>query len=295
MIIIAPVENLFLSTIYAKLTKTRLIIDILDLWPDLFEQAFPQKLQFLANILLYPFHLMANYSYKNANHITSVSKTYTMIAMKRGNRHDTENSSYFYLGAQNSDARYNIKKNNGILKCLFAGQFGHNYDIELILEVAKECQKDNLKVEFYLAGSGTKQKYIEEYINKNKLKNVFLLGWLSSSELINIANKCHIGLNSYKSLATQSIPTKIYDYMSMGLVVVNSLEGEIQDMIQLDNSGYNYQSENIDSLYNLINKLYLNLDELISIGAKNKVSFSNKYSFDTIYNDMTKMILQGDS
>ena len=86
MIITAPVENLFLSAIYARITKTRLIIDILDLWPDLFEQAFPKKIRFVAKIILSPLHLMANFAYKRADHITSVSQTYTRIGMQRGGR-----------------------------------------------------------------------------------------------------------------------------------------------------------------------------------------------------------------
>ena len=107
-----------------------------------------------------------------------------------------------------------------------------------------------------------------------------------------MAKDCHIGLNCYKLLATQSVPTKIFDYMSMGLVVVNSLEGEIKDMIKEDDSGYNYSSENIDSLYDLVSLLSTNIDGLINMGNNNKITFSNKYSFDSIYKDMTNMILE---
>lgn len=291
MIIIAPVENLFLSTLYAKRTKTRLVIDILDLWPDLFEQAFPKKIQFIAKIILKPFHLMANYAYKNADHITSVSKTYTNIAMQRGGRKDFANSSYFYLGAPNLNLDYNIAKDKKILKCLFAGQFGHNYDIELILDVAKKFQGESTNIEFYLAGAGAKQKYIEDFIDINKLQNVHLLGWLSSDELANIAKQCHIGLNSYKKSATQSIPTKIFDYMGMGLVIVNSLEGEVKEMIISDKSGDSYIAEDNVSLYNLLTHLQKDIDSLIIKGENNQKIFEQKYSFNVIYDKMVNMIM----
>jgi glycosyltransferase involved in cell wall biosynthesis len=291
MMIIAPVENLFLSAIYAKITKTRLIIDILDLWPDLFEQAFPKKLNFLAKFLLYPFHKMANFAYKRADHITSVSQTYTRIGMQRGGRDDKDNSSFYYLGAPSLNFSYNTKKSHRKIKCLFAGQFGHNYDIELILEVAKKFQKNQVEVEFKLAGAGAKLQYIEDFIENNNLKNVELLGWLDSEQLLSAAKDCHIGLNCYKLLATQSVPTKIFDYMSLGLVVVNSLSGEIKDMIETDKSGVSYLAENLDSLHDSILKLIEHPQNLIKLGESNKNLFEKKYSFKVVYRDMVDNII----
>ncbi len=51
-------------------------------------------------------------------------------------------------------------------------------------------------------------------------------------------------------------------------------------------------SENIDSLYDLVSLLSTNIDGLINMGNNNKITFSNKYSFDSIYKDMTNMILE---
>lgn len=287
---IAPVENLFLTTLYAKITKTSLIIDILDLWPDLFEQAFPKKVRFIGKICLFPFHLMANFAYKRAEHITSISKTYTNIGMSRANRSDIQNSSYFYLGAPPQNFLYNLNKSTNVLKCLFAGQFGHNYDIELILKVAKKCQENKINVEFYMAGNGFKFSYAENFITKNNLKNIHLLGWLDSSELLNIAKDCHVGLNSYKALATQSIPTKIFDYLGLGLFIINSLKGEVEELIKKDNLGVSYFSEDVQSLYDTIISLVENISKITEIGFNNKRIFDENYTFSVIYQDMANMI-----
>ncbi|MCT7544577.1 glycosyltransferase family 4 protein [Aliarcobacter cryaerophilus] len=291
MIVIAPVENLFLSVIYSKITKTKLVIDILDLWPDLFIQAFPKKLTLFGRVILYPYHLMANYAYKKADHITSVSKTYTKIGMSRSKRKDYQNSSYFYLGAPTQCYIYNKNKSKNKLKCLFAGQFGYNYDIEIILEVAKKFQDNKIDIEFNLAGSGFKLKYIEEYIKINELKNVNLLGWLDSNSLLKVAENCHVGLNCYKKFATQSVPTKIFDYMALGLYIINSLKDEVEEMIENEGIGVTYEVENKDDLFNKLSILMSNIDRVIENGEFNKNLFERKYTFEEIYVNMSNTIL----
>jgi len=289
---IAPVENLFLTSLYAKFTKVRLIIDVLDLWPDLFIEAFPKKLHFLGKILLYPYRLMADFSYKSANHITSVSKTYTHFAFSRSSRVDVENSSYFYLGAPANNERVSPKKKEQRFSCLFAGQFGHNYDIQTILEVALKCQTNQLDIDFYLAGDGFKLQLIKKYIALHHLDNTYLVGWLSSQELIDLSAKCHVGLNSYTKNATQSVPTKLFDYMSMGLCILNSLNGESANLVVEEKLGFNYSAEDTSSLYELIKQISNDSKLVTDICVRNYLSFNVKYSFDSIYNNMKNLILE---
>lgn len=292
---IIPSENMFLTTIYAKRNKTKVVIDVLDLWPDLFEQAFPKKISGLASVLMKPLHFLSNYSYKRAYHVTAVSRQYMEVALDRSKRNDVENFSYYYLGGAKPNMVNPTKKSSKELKCLFAGQFGHNYDLELILNVALKLKEEgNRKILFYLAGDGFKMNMIKSFINKNDLYNVELLGWLNSDELMKVAAECHIGLNAYKRLATQSIPTKIFDYMSMSLYVLNSLKGEAALMVENELGGSNYIAENINDLYNKLTTLQTKIDEVIEVGNYSKKQFLENYSFDSIYENMISKILKMD-
>jgi len=287
---IAPVESLFFIAIYCRIFKVKFVVDVLDLWPDLFIEAFPLRVRWLGRILLMPMHWMANYAYRHADHITSVSKTYTKIAVERSGIKDKP-SSYYYLGSPALDNTPTTKSKT-ILKCLFAGQFEYNYDVETILQVAKVCHDSNKKIEFFLAGSGSKIGSMKEYIDLYGLSNVHLVGWLGTDELNRLASECHVGLNSYKGHATQSIPTKYFDYLSMGLVVFNSLDGEMSELIADDNSGFTYTSEPIDSLLRLIDDAYDNLEEYSKWGEKNHGLFLNQYGFDAIYDRMVDNIIK---
>ncbi|MFP6844058.1 MAG: glycosyltransferase family 4 protein [Thalassolituus sp.] len=289
---IAPVEGLFFIAIYCRIFKVKFIVDVLDLWPDLFIEAFPLKVRWFGKILLMPMHWMANYAYRHADHITSVSKTYTRIAVERSGIKDKP-SSYYYLGSPVSECVL-VTKSSTILKCLFAGQFEYNYDVETILQAAKVCHDSNKKIEFFLAGSGSKASFMKEYIDRHGLSNVHLVGWLGTDELNHLASECHVGLNSYKGHATQSIPTKYFDYLSMGLVVFNSLDGEMSELIADDVSGLNYISESKESLLTLLDDANRKHDEYSKWGEKNRKLFLRKYSFDAIYESMVDQVLNVD-
>lgn len=290
IVAIAPVENIFLSTLYAKLKSTKVIIDILDLWPELFEQAFPSSLKGIGRLLLKPYYWMSNYAYRNADHLTSVSKTYTNIGINRSNRLKSKDS-YFYLGSPTCEMPVRVKKSLTQLNCLFAGQFGHNYDVELILEAALKAKKNNENIYFYIAGSGMKEEQMKMFINLHELDNVEMLGWLNTKELIEVANKCHVGLNSYKALATQSLPTKIFDYLSLELVLLNSLAKEPYELVIDKDLGENYEAENLDSFYEQLLLLKSKINDLEYHGVKNKKVFLENYTFEKIYDRMVNLIL----
>ena len=51
------------------------------------------------------------------------------------------------------------------------------------------------------------------------------------------------------------MPDKIYDYMAAGLPVVNSLRGEVSDIIARQNLGLQYRAGDADDLLKAIEKI----------------------------------------
>src|SRR5262249_32446046 len=127
-----PVEEMFLVSVYARLRRIPCVLDVFDLWPDLFLHAFPQCGQSLARILLEPYFIMASIAYGIATHVTAVSNTYLEWALRLSGRSDRENFSYYYLGYHNLHCPLEGPSDSDeVITCLFAGQFGFSYDLEL--------------------------------------------------------------------------------------------------------------------------------------------------------------------
>jgi len=59
----------------------QVIIDIMDVWPEVFYRLFPEKIKnYIAPILLYSFHHSAKVAYKKADKISAVSRGYLKVA-----------------------------------------------------------------------------------------------------------------------------------------------------------------------------------------------------------------------
>ena len=176
------------------------------------------------------------------------------------------------------------------LGCLFAGQFGYNYDIQVIIDTAEACLNAKHKIRFYLAGDGYKFDDIKKQVEEKKLSNVELLGWLSVPELEAVSKKCSVGLNSYTSRATQSLPTKIFYYMRLGLYILNSLENEASDFVEEEAIGQNYKAESKESLLDSLLKLYQDQEKLMIACQSNLIKFDKRFTFNAIYESMCKII-----
>lgn len=287
---VGPVELNYLISKYSNRNNIRLIIDILDLWPDLFFNIIPKYLSFFKKIISLPFIKISELSLKYAHEVTAVSRTYMEWAIKRSGRSDFENFSFFYLGNNSYLKSYNINKNRILLRCLFAGQFGFNYDIETIVEVAIRFNKEEINdIEFILAGDGYKKKKMLNLIRG--LKNIKILNWINYKKLQRIGYHCHIGLNCYIKNATQSVPTKLFDYMSMGLFILNSLRGEASELIYNYEIGVNYEAENTDSLYICLNNLRTNIDSVIEGGKKSLEIFKRNFTLELVSQKMISELI----
>lgn len=255
IVCMGPVEQMFLVVLYGRARGVRVIIDVIDPWPDVYLQAFPVNARWIGRALLAPYFLMSYVTFALCDSVAAVSDTYLSWAFRRGRRTDRESFRRYYLGARNDgfNARL-VPESTNTISCLFAGQFGFSYDVELILSAAEALQAaGRTDICFVLCGAGDKH---EEVARRAKaLVNVELHGWLTTEELNVIGSRCQVGLCCYRSSATQSIPTKLFDYFSMGLYVVSSLSGEAEQLLSNHAIGVTYRSGDVDDFIRCLHKV----------------------------------------
>jgi glycosyltransferase involved in cell wall biosynthesis len=283
-----PVEQMFFVSLYGRLHDVPVIIDVIDTWPDLYVQAFPRWLSWLCRPLLAPYFLLSRLTFAWASHVTAVSNTYLAWARKRGRRTDPERFACFPLGCRNPefDAAA-IVDARPPLRCLFAGQFGHSYDVELIVQAAARLgAAGRSDVEFVLCGDGSKRADLQR--RSAGLRNVRLLGWMSPEEMNRLAADCHVGLCCYRVGATQSVPTKVFDYMSMGLFVISSLPEEADRLLKTHGAGASYRAGDVGSFLELLDAVAARVD--LSPDARRLIrrSFETNFESQVIYARMIR-------
>jgi glycosyltransferase involved in cell wall biosynthesis len=222
---------------------------------------------------------------------SAVSKTYLDWAIRRGRRLDRDSFKYYYLGARNDEFHvHSVPAVTNSIALLFAGQFGFSYDIELILDAAQAFAASGREdIRFVLCGAGEKQEQIA--VRARSLPNVELHGWLSPTELNSIGARCQVGLCTYRSSATQSLPTKLFDYFSMGLYVISSLSGEAETLLKSHSVGRSYVAGNLQSFMECILAVRSEVDLGPNGRAAIRQSFDKYFDSSVIYRGMVDELI----
>jgi glycosyltransferase involved in cell wall biosynthesis len=277
----------------AKHFGARLIIDVRDIWPELFVLAIPPALRMLAPIPFYPFYALRRYAFRNADAVTAVTETYLNVALEDA-PHLMRNgrSQIIYFGAdvadlremmEQSDADNQIQRQPGEVWAIYAGTLGNNYDIDSMLQAAVLLGQRTCNCKIIIAGDGPLRQHIVDFIQQHELTNVSYVGSLPFSDLCKYYAVSDIGLSPYRSTSTVVMPAKVYDYLAAGLPVVNSLPGELENFLRENQIGIQYVAGNAESLANA-------LEELAADADKRRTMSQNSYNAALVFDRQTQYL-----
>ncbi len=219
------------------------VIDIVDAWPETFEQIIPR-------LFLYPLKKLAQANYKNATAITTVSNRFVEIARKSKTLAPI---NFFPIGIY-PIAKPSLHNRSNTTRLLYLGAIGHSYDLETIIEAVNELPNVILDI----AGTGPKEMHLRSIAGNNE--NIRFHGYLQKDTLVELLLKADIGLIPMFDKSYVGIPCKLADYLSYGLPILNSLHGEVSQMLQEHEAGFTYTARDKKSFIAAQNKL-LTMDE----------------------------------
>ena len=255
------------SVALARHHDAPLILDVFDLWPELFVLALPRVLRRAAPTLLSPLYRLRRHNFARADALVALCDTYIEVA--RRNAPNIPNGrtltvfngidvarfrSSMGSGAEVSRLAAQLGKRPGDTWAIYAGSFGPNYDIITLLDAAELLAQRGSKIRIVVAGAGPLQAKVEAFSAK-RLATFVYLGNLSHTELIRTYQVCDIGICAYGKLSNVAMPDKIYDYLAAGLPVVNSLRGELEHLLREHRLGYQYQAGDPSSLATVLESI----------------------------------------
>ena len=218
---------------YALNNDIPLIVDILDLWPEMFAIAAPKPIRSLATLLLAPLYARRRKLLREATGVVGCTVGYTNVARAVTDRP----VETFYLGVDVAEVRRTmldipnsarLPPYNG-LTCVYAGTLGEAYDIPC-LAASVEALAALGRVRLVVAGDGPERPRLNQLAQAHPETLIFL-GKVSPHELGAIYAQAQIGLCSYALGSAVEMPVKLFDYLAAGLGFVTSLDGEIRSLI----------------------------------------------------------------
>jgi glycosyltransferase involved in cell wall biosynthesis len=272
---------------YAKEKSVPIIVDVRDLWPDTFIEVLPGKAaKKIGKIMLWQDFLRVKDLLSKCDAISAMSNSVLNWALQKAGRPTSVWDRVFYMGYKKAERNASkpltwLKGREAKKLAVYIGTFGHSYELSLILQAARILQEEgNDAICFVLAGTGDQ----EETLRKEAcgLSNIVIPGWIDSDEIRGLLQRAWVGLVPCRSV-TGALPNKVFEYLSAGLPVISSLEGEMAESIQKFALGFNYHAGDLQGFIGIIEKLINNPGQREEI-AQNAVSYFNENgNADQIY------------
>ena len=295
-----PCHHLAYETVrYARSMNVPVFADVRDLWPDIFldniHHVFFKK---IGRIFLRNDFARLRFLLRNANALLAISNGCLQWGLDNAGRPPNKWDRVFFLGYKES--HMSPAHGNGTLLpdwlrgkddkkiLVFIGTFGFSYELILILQAARRIEAAGQNnICFVIAGTGEQAEAVQR--EARGLSNVILPGWIGSNEIRMLLSRGYAGLLSCRSIE-DALPNKTFEYLSAGLPVISSLEGEMADMIERFKLGINYRPGDLEGLCHAIDTLVgdTRLREEMSANA---LDFFRKHGdADTIYTEFAKHI-----
>lgn len=287
---------------FGKKHNIPVLIDIRDLWPDIFiEELLPKPLRFLAlktYNLLFKKH---QYVFKNADGIIGITESILNWGLDYANRKATEKDKVFHLSYNKSDlvctkAQLESLEKKGLTfdksklyACLIGTISDYKFDFKPIIEAAKLLINTNKEIQFVICGDGEGLEKLKETCKG--LNNIVFTGWIDQHEINCILTNSDIGIAPYHNTFTYltSIPSKISEYFAYGMPVVSGLGGILANYLKMNDAGYFYHSgqELAEQLIAFKN----NPEHLFRIRANTLSLFAKEFDSGVVYENFKEHIL----
>ena len=226
-----------LSTADAALAMKRefgakIVVDVMDAWPETFERLFPAPLKFLSTLALLPLRRAAKRAYRGADLVTGVCDAYGDIARANGAREYAR----FYHGIDTSKAR-GANTQRPPLSFVYAGNFGRGYDLSAAIKAVLENEDATLDI----AGAGEREAEWRALAAHSP--RIRFHGYLSGGELDRLLDSASIGVIPLSDDTFVGLPYKLGDYAAHNLRMVTSLRGECAAILERHNAGAVYDAK----------------------------------------------------
>lgn len=254
-----PLFPMAAGWLWARLTRAKFVLEVRDLWPE-----SAVVLGVVRNrALLWLTRQLALFLYRHADGIIALTNGIAdHIRAQARNFPPTIVAPYAAAVMplrEREELRVSMRRElgwEGRCYAVYAGTLGYANGLDLVLEAAEQLQQI-ADLQIILIGDGVKRRSLEEKAKRMGLRNVTFVPPLAHEKLLPYLCAADVGLASLMNapLFDGAIPTKMVDYMSVGLPVVAPRLREISEIVETHECGLLYDPESKDDLTRVLREL----------------------------------------
>lgn len=256
------------ATRYGQRHGVPVVLDIRDLWPDIFTEVVPPSLRWLARCLLWPYEFQGSRAIKRAKALIGITEPIVAWACAKAGRpvglldksfplacpDPQAIDDYSLQQATQGWAKLGADKERFVLSYL--GALGRQSDFETVLQAASLLEQACPQAMVVICGQGEALPRLQEAAKTQK--NVIVPGWINHAQLRSLIQLSSAGVAPYfnEYSYTLSVPNKVIEYLSGGLPVLSCLRGSTEALIKTKACGVFYQELNPASLRDAVVQLF---------------------------------------
>jgi glycosyltransferase involved in cell wall biosynthesis len=262
--------------IFARwIRRKKFVFEVRDLWPEL-----PKAMGVIRNpVILWLMGVLEFICYRSATKLIGLSDGIVKGIARRGillNKiaNIPNGCDLDIFSTNDGKMKINGVRENDFL-CLYSGTHGIANGLDILIDVAVELRRrGNNTIKIVLVGDGKLKPGLIAKAKEQHLNNIIFLDPLNKADLSKLMNTCNIGMQLLANIPAfyyGTSPNKFFDYISVGLPVLNNYPGWISELISENNCGITVSPDNsvefTDSLVKLEQEKYKLAD--MSVNAIN--------------------------
>jgi glycosyltransferase involved in cell wall biosynthesis len=212
------------------------IVDIIDIWPDVLP--FPARIVRLFRPIFVLWRKLFDRAVRNADVMLAVSDAFYAEGLKFANagcRHKR-----FYIG----DVKLPCDgRKEDTLTIAYVGNIGRLYDFETLLDVMEDIKRAQL----FIVGAGDRLEWLLAELKRRNLSHQYFGVVYDPAKLAGVLCRAHVGFNGYLN-TTAAFSYKANTYFAAGLPILNSMRGDLRDLVERHGLGFNYSGGDRASL-----------------------------------------------
>ena len=272
------------------------VLDMRDMWPDIFIDTAPETVRPLARVLLQPMFRQARRACSQATAIAGITEAFVNWGLARGCRPRTPLDRAFPLGysaeapsphaCAAADEKWDslrIGKDGRFTVCFF-GSLSRQLDLMHVLDAARQLEGRRVPVRFVLCGAGER---LERYRQAAAgLGSVVFPGWADRAAIYALLRRADAGLDPlprrYDFLAT--VNNKAIEYLSAEVPVLSTpRQGVLAELLATRGCGYTYDEGDARGLAALIEGLAADPSRLAGVRNRARALFEEQFQAEKVY------------
>lgn len=278
-----PIFIVFSALVAKKILRTKLILEVRDLWPD----SLVGVKAFNSKWIIKVFRFLERKMYRKADYIIINSQGFENH-IKRNLKHST---SLIYLpnGPRQNEIIFK-KSYHGQFRVVYTGNLGLAQDVDRLKRIARLLSEKNIRMD--IIGYGMRTDEFIAYLKEQDIQTVHVhkpTTRKKSLKLIENSNLALAFLNDDDVFSTV-LPGKIIDYMACRTPIVAGVKGVAAELIHVNKVGFIYDRKDVHQMVEKIVELRDNPQMLEQLGENCTKTIMQQFVWEKNINKLTGII-----